>query len=136
MQSAAALRAHWLAVVVRSEQELQNYTESPGWGLKTELRSVTLAYDGLSNSQLVALLGKIRTVDGSILIESCTGLTEIVLAELTTVGGLLEVLPPPGCSCGVRCPGYSAPFNDTRLRLLRGCSSAGTSRWMAAEPAS
>ena len=84
-------------MLVRSEEELRSYTESPDWDSRTERRSVTIAYGGLTNSQLTALLGKIQTVRGGVLIETCSGLTEIVLDELTTVGGGFEVLILPGC---------------------------------------
>ena len=63
----------------------------------TELRSVAIAYTALTDSELTLLLGNVTTVHDNILIESCGTLTEIELAELTTVGGGIEVFTLAGC---------------------------------------
>ena len=44
-------------VVVQSLSDLENYTSRGDWPNTIEVRSVTIAWDGISNGQLAELLG-------------------------------------------------------------------------------
>jgi hypothetical protein len=77
------------SMVIRSEADYVRYLGDATHMAKTELTSVLVAWDGLTSSQLVALLGRVEAINASLIIEDCGNITSANLTSLTSVGGAM-----------------------------------------------